>query len=139
MDSRWILLRNKFCIYSAFAERIEDSMWIYVTESEYTRKGADSLQFAKQIVNSQKKVLDSKWIHYEFTTCLANFKWIRYLFHESTIFSRYHLEYSIFYDTFCALALNPVSFSRIHYEFYLFQEFTMISLSFLRIRHGFTI
>ena len=37
-------------------------MSIYVTESEYTRKGADSLEFAKQIVNSRKRY----WIQSEF-------------------------------------------------------------------------
>ena len=84
-----------------------------------------------------------------------NSLWLHYLRRDFTFFTIW------IHDTFCALALNPVSFSRIHYEitlfrkfsknslpvsiatsswiFYLFREFTIYSLSYLRISYGFTL
>ena len=119
---------NRFWIYSAFAETIEDSkrishidswfkliqnnsLWIYLTDRENTIERADSLEFTKQIVNSRKRY----WIQSEF---IMNSLWIHHLISEFIMNSISFTQIqSWFFYVFHRLTLNSISVSRIYYFF----------------------
>ena len=73
------------------------------------------------------------WIHYDFFIFLANCLWIQY-FSANLLWIHYpFLEFTIIHYLFRLFTMNSIGVSRI----YLFHEFTIDSLSFLRIHYLF--